>query len=299
MRPSGTRAISGAISAGSPLVDLNGADNVTIDGLGTGGNSLTFSNTTVSNLRGTGTIRFINGAQNNTVTRCAVLGSANPAALSIAGNIVFGGTTAGSGNNNNNTVSFCNLGPAGTSLPTKPIVAFAPVATPNTGNLITNNNIFDFFSATLPASGISILDNNDNWTISNNRFFQTEPRTFTATAQRYSGITIKTTNVSPFIGSFTITGNVGAGLAVVGITDDFDGNPRQNPPAIGVGEPSVIATPTPVPTARPTPMPRHTPISRPQPTPPSHPTPEAAPADSEKISTHPRVIASPAGAKKK
>src|SRR5262249_44131673 len=150
---------------------------------------------------------------------------------------------------------------------TKPIVAFAPVATPNTGNLITNNNIFDFFSATLPASGISILDNNDNWTISNNRFFHTEPRTFTATAQRYSGITIKTTNVSPFTGSFTITGNCGAGLPVVGITDDFESNPRQNPPATGVGEPSVIATPTPVPTARPTPMPRHTPISRPQPTP--------------------------------
>ena len=38
--PSGARSISGAIPAGNPLINLNGADNVTIDGLNTGGNSL-------------------------------------------------------------------------------------------------------------------------------------------------------------------------------------------------------------------------------------------------------------------
>src|SRR6266498_1478367 len=62
------RTVSGAISAGSPLVDLNGATNVTIDGINTGGNALTFSNTTIANPGGTSTIRFRNGAQNNIVT---------------------------------------------------------------------------------------------------------------------------------------------------------------------------------------------------------------------------------------
>lgn len=48
LSPSGgaMRTISGAIAAGSPLIDLNGADNITIDGLNTGGNGLTISNTT-------------------------------------------------------------------------------------------------------------------------------------------------------------------------------------------------------------------------------------------------------------
>ena len=75
MTPTGVRTISGAIVAGSPLIDLNGADNVTIDGLNSGGNSLTISNTTVSTTAGTSTIRLINGAQNNTINNCSVLGS--------------------------------------------------------------------------------------------------------------------------------------------------------------------------------------------------------------------------------
>ena len=73
--PTGVRTISGAIVAGIPLIDLNGADNVTIDGLNSGGNSLTISNTTASATASTSTIRLINGAQNNTITRCMVLGS--------------------------------------------------------------------------------------------------------------------------------------------------------------------------------------------------------------------------------
>lgn len=209
IQPSGgaPRTVSGAMSAGSSLVDLNGATNVTIDGINTGGNALTFSNTMVANSGGTSTIRFRNGAQNNIVTGCTVLGSANPASTSAAGNILFH-TTTGAGNNNN-TVSFCNLGPAGSNLPTKAVAAFGTAGNPNTGNVITNNNIFDFFSATLSASGISILANNDNWTISNNRIYQTASRTFTSSGQRYAGITINSSG-----GFFTVTGNtIGFGAA--------------------------------------------------------------------------------------
>ena len=71
--PSGgaARTISGVL-AGS-LITLNGADNVTIDGLNTDGNSLTLSNT---NAGGTASaIYFYNGASSNTVTKCTVLGS--------------------------------------------------------------------------------------------------------------------------------------------------------------------------------------------------------------------------------
>ena len=203
VQPSGgaARTVSGAIAAGSPLIDLNGASNVTIDGIGTGSNALTISNTTASATAGTSTIRFINGAQNNIVTRCTVLGSSTSAITTAGGNILFS-TTTGIGNNNN-TVSLCNLGPAGANLPTKVVMGLGTAANPNTGNLINNNNIFDFFNATASVSGINIQANNDNWTISNNRIFQTAPRTFTGAALRYAGITINSS-----VGAFTVTGNV-------------------------------------------------------------------------------------------
>ncbi|MFN5920472.1 MAG: beta strand repeat-containing protein, partial [Bacteroidota bacterium] len=66
--PNGARTVTGATTAGNPLINLNGADNVTINGLNTGGNSLTIINTTLSASAGTSTIRFINDATNNTIT---------------------------------------------------------------------------------------------------------------------------------------------------------------------------------------------------------------------------------------
>src|SRR5205814_2335685 len=208
VQPSGgaARTVSGAIAAGSPLIDLNGATNVTIDGLGTGGNALTISNTTASSTASTSTIRFINGAQINVVTRCTILGSSTAAIGMTGGNILFS-TTSGDGNNNN-IVSFCNLGPAGANLPTKTVMGLGTAASPNTNNLIDNNNIFDFFNATTSVSGISIQANNDNWTISHNRIFQTAPRTFSGAALRYAGITINAGLNFGDAGAFTVTGNV-------------------------------------------------------------------------------------------
>src|SRR5918911_158500 len=85
------RTISGAIAAGSPLINLNGADNVTINGLNTGGNSLTISNTTVSATAGTSTIQFVADATNNTVTNCSIQSSSTVGVgTSLGGAIVFG-----------------------------------------------------------------------------------------------------------------------------------------------------------------------------------------------------------------
>src|SRR5436190_8221538 len=183
VQPSGgvARTISGAIATGSPLIDFNGATDVTIDGLGTGGNALTMSNTTASSTAGTSTIRFINGASNDTVTRCTVLGSSISAINTAGGNVLFSTSTV-AGGNSNNTISGNNIGPANANLPTTCVMGFgSPSPNDNTNNLIDNNNIFDFFNATTSVSGISIQANNDNWTISHNRIFQTAPRTFTGT----------------------------------------------------------------------------------------------------------------------
>ena len=51
----------------------------------------------------------------------------------------------------------------------------------NTGNLIDNNNVFDFFNATIVrCGGIDLQSNTATTTVSNNRIFQTAARIFTS-----------------------------------------------------------------------------------------------------------------------
>lgn len=214
------RSISGAIVAGSPLIDFSGADNVTIDGLNTGGNALTIANTSTSNTSGTSTIRFIGGATGNTVTNTTILGSATVTLGTNGGTIFFSTTGASADGNDNNTISRNNIGPAGSNLPTKAIHGNGSQTAPatNDGIVIHDNNIFDFFSPTTSVSGINVLSGNGGWTISDNRIYQTAPRTFTGTGLRYGGITLNTSAGTR--GAFTVTGNrIGfASAAGTGVT---------------------------------------------------------------------------------
>lgn len=203
------RTISGAIAAGSPLLDFNGADNVTIDGLNTGGNSLTIANTTVSATTGTSTIRFIGGATNNVVTNSNVQGSGS---MSVATNgaVIFFSTDAVTANgNDNNTISNNNIGPAGANLPTKGIFGNGSTTTTaigNSGIVINNNNIFDYFGAAVTSSGIATNGGCNAWTITNNRLYQTATRTWT-TGALHVGIDIRPTTATSGAQGFTITGN--------------------------------------------------------------------------------------------
>jgi hypothetical protein len=206
--PNGTRTVSGNLAA--PLIDLNGAKNVRIDGY----SSLTLSNTNTGTTSGTSTVRFINGAQNDILANCTISGSATVATGTAGGSVLFH-TTTGSGNNNN-IVANNNIGPAGANLPRKCLSAVGTATsanTINTGNVIDNNNIFDFFNATSSVTGIEINTGNTNFTISNNRIYQTASRTFTGSALRYAGITINGTTGAN--GNFhTISGNtIGFGAA--------------------------------------------------------------------------------------
>ena len=81
--PSGARTVSGSLAA--PLIDLNGADNVTINGLNSALEiTHDFQREHVSDC-GTSTIRLINGATSNTVTNCSVLGSSTGAIAAASG----------------------------------------------------------------------------------------------------------------------------------------------------------------------------------------------------------------------
>lgn len=181
IRPTGgaARTISGAI-VGLPLIDLNGADNVSIDGLNSGGNSLTISNTSTSSTSGTSTIRFQVDATNNKITQCSILGSATigVSAGTNGGNIWFGAGSTSTGSDGNK-ISFCDIGPAGTNLPTRLIWGNGTPANPNSSDTISNCNLFDFFSSTAVHRAIDISAGCTDWVITENRFYQTSSRTQT------------------------------------------------------------------------------------------------------------------------
>ncbi|MBX7212346.1 MAG: hypothetical protein K1X78_28830, partial [Verrucomicrobiaceae bacterium] len=201
------RTISGAATAGLPLISLNGADNVTFDGLNAGGNSLTISNTTVSATAGTSTIRFTGDATNNTLTRCTIQGASTMATTTDGGTIWFStGTTSG---NDNNVIASNNIGPVGANLPTKAIYASGSTTNTtvyNSGVQITGNNIFDFFNAAAESDGIYLASGNTDWTMSNNRFYQTATRTHT-TASLHSALQVAG-NTGTSNNNHTISGNV-------------------------------------------------------------------------------------------
>ena len=207
IRPQGgaARTITAATTAGIPMIDLNGADNVTVDGLNTGGNTLTISNTTVSATSGTSTLRFQIDATNNTITRCSIRGSSTMSTTTNGGNIWFGAGALTTGSDGN-TISSCNIGPAGANLPTKAIYANGTTTTAalnNSGVSVTGCNIFDWFAATGTSNGIYVAGGNRDWNITNNRIYQTAPRNTTATA---TIIPIQVANtVSPT--NMVITGN--------------------------------------------------------------------------------------------
>ena len=171
IRPSGgARTISGS-SGTNALIDLNGADNITIDGtigpiqnVVAAGGSLTIRNT---NNAASAVIRLINDASNNVIENCNIEGG------TLSGNVLIStGTTTGNDNNiiTNNTVRdrtdaagvpFNDIINAGTS---------AAIANSNT--IITNNQCLNF-----TQSGLLLFAGNEDSTVSGNDISQTASRT--------------------------------------------------------------------------------------------------------------------------
>lgn len=175
--PSGgvARTVSGDITG--PLIDLDGADNVLIDGLNTGGNSLVISNISTANTNNTSTIRFINDAGFNSIRNLDLQGSSTSITL---GTVYF--STGLFTGNSNNLVTNCNINEAAGNFSVNAIYSAGAAGFDNVNNTISNNNISNFFNPALATGGVLVQANNSSWTISGNRFFQTGIRTFIAGA---------------------------------------------------------------------------------------------------------------------
>jgi len=162
-------------------VYLNGAQNVILDGRpgGTGtAKQLTIANTANAGVA----LCFINEASNNTI-RHLTLAGVNTSANS--GTVLFS-TTTGADGNDNNTIDQCDIRD-GASTPVNGICSTG-TASPkdNSGNTISNCNLFNFHSltASVESAGVRLNAGNTNWTITGNSFYQTATRAAVATTVR-------------------------------------------------------------------------------------------------------------------
>ena len=162
--------ISGNLAA--PLIDLDGSDNVTIDGRVNASGSakdLTIVNTSSSSTAGTSTIRFINTAQNDTVAFCNVKGSSM---ATTSGIVYFATATAGTGNSFNG-INNCNITNNASNRPINAIYSLGSETFLNTTNTISNNYVYDFLNKDASSNGISLFSYSTDFTISSNSFYET------------------------------------------------------------------------------------------------------------------------------
>ena len=185
------------------IINLSGTKKITIDGrlnaTGTTRDLVIFNSDITTGY----TVQFANDAVNNTLNYCSIRGGATVAAgTSTSGVILF--STAASTGNSNNTISNCDIRDAGSGFPQIAINSIGTAAFPNANNILTDNNIANFWHPTLASRGIDLGVGNTQWTITGNNFFQSTARTSTATATAVQTVI----NVSNTAGSnYTITGN--------------------------------------------------------------------------------------------
>ncbi|MCX6283144.1 MAG: hypothetical protein NTW31_02750 [Bacteroidetes bacterium] len=182
--------ISGVTLSGSysgPLIDLNGADHVTIDGR-VNATGLAIDMTITNTRSGDGnssTIRFTNDATYNTVKYCVIKGSGSGG---DKGTMLFTNTVTTTGNSNN-TIDHNEITNNGGNRPLMTIFSRSTNSSvPNSLNTISNNNIHDVLNPNNSHSFIINLGDgnggcnsyNDAWTITGNSFY--ESQTFTITS---------------------------------------------------------------------------------------------------------------------
>lgn len=164
-------SVSGNISG--PLIDLNGADNVTIDGrINAVGStrSLVLDNTNNTSSTGVSTIRFVNSAINNNVQYCVVRGSE----LSATSGVVFlSSSTLATGNSNNTIINNSITASSDLNRPVNGVYSEGNPASANVNVVISNNSIYNVLNRNLNSYAVNINAGSDGFIVSSNSFYET------------------------------------------------------------------------------------------------------------------------------
>lgn len=194
-------------AAAAPTFDINGGQYYIIDGRNGGSGTNKFI--TIANSSTTGqALRFINEGSNNIIRYCTIQG----VNTSTSSGVVVFSTTTGAGGNDNNTIDLCDIRDGATN-PVNGIYSSGTtttVATNNSGNTVSNCNIFNYFSASgSDHYGINLVGGTTDWTMTGNSFYQTASRALTSSSTT-SGIRISNGTSG---NNFVITGNYIGGTA--------------------------------------------------------------------------------------
>lgn len=199
----GSLSVSGSLTA--PLIQLNGADNVIIDGRVNQSGAASMSLINNNNTSGARTVEWINSAQNNTLQYCIVKGAGTSL---TQGTLNISTSTAGTGNDGNIIAYNLISGLSSTVRATNAIYSSGTATRENSGNIIRNNSIFDFLRRGTASNGIHIAANSTAFTVNANSFYETTAFTSTA-AVEYAVIRINNTSGNDFV----VTNNLIGGNA--------------------------------------------------------------------------------------
>ncbi len=190
-------SVSGSLNA--PLIDLSGADHVTLDGRvdGTGSTKdLTFVNS--NNGTSASTICFVDDATGNTVKYCKIKGATTGSQRGV----VFFSTTIGTTGNDDNMIETNDITGDGANRPVNGVYSEGTAGKENSGNEISNNHLYNLFNLNLASNCIHINAENQNWNISGNSIFETNALSPTASVD-YCMIKIDAVEEENFL----VTGN--------------------------------------------------------------------------------------------
>jgi hypothetical protein len=164
IQPAGVRVLSGTVGgAALSLIDFNGADRVTIDGLNAGGASLTIRNTTVAGT--TSTVRYVNDAIANTLTNLIIESG-------TGGTMVNLGAGIATGNDGFQLSSSILRGTSPTTVPFNAFGATAVLGNPlNSDVQVVGNTFTDFQQA-----GVFVNVGTENVRVTGNTMQQSADR---------------------------------------------------------------------------------------------------------------------------
>ncbi len=201
IRPQAAMTITANVA--SPIISMNGARFVTIDGrVGSTGTTraLTIINNSASATANTSAIQFVNDASDN-ILKFVNLQGAN---TSTIGGVLYFGTTTGATGSDNNLIDSCDIRDAAGGFPYNCVYATGTTGKENSGNTISNCNIANFYATFTQNCGIFINLGNTAWNITGNRIFQTATRAYSST-QIIRGIWVN--NTTSGVG-FNINNNI-------------------------------------------------------------------------------------------
>ncbi|MFY7885651.1 MAG: beta strand repeat-containing protein, partial [Dolichospermum sp.] len=196
-------------TSASPVFSFNGGRFFRIDGR-QNSQSNPKSLTVRSDNTGGNALFFINDASDNIISHANLLGNNTAAA---AGVINF--STGLINGNDNNTIDSCNIGNS-SSIPVTIINSLGSSTNAqiqNSNNVISNNEIFNFWNATGESNAFKISNGNTDWTITGNHIYQTAPRTATTGLQHYIWNLNKGGNANA-LNNMTITNNIIGGSQI-------------------------------------------------------------------------------------